>query len=236
MGCDWMRTLVVENDRLCPLGGLAGPLQRSGAVDVWQPADGGAAPSLEGYDAVVALGGGQSPRDDVQHPWLADERALLAEAMDRRLGVLGVCLGGELIAQVLGADIGSLPAPEVGWTRLHMTSAAAEDALLSHLDSTPVLQWHSFAFASPTDAVLLAGSPDRASAFRHGSRAWALQFHVEVTEALLDDWIDHYGPELPGMGVDPATLRRDTAVHGPAQIGTAAHVAEAFVERVGGSR
>lgn len=231
-----MRRLVVENDRLCPRGGLAGPLERAGAVDVWRPADDGVAPSLEGYDAVVALGGGQSPRDNVHHAWLADERALLAEAMDRRLGVLGVCLGGELIAQVLGADVHSVPAPEVGWTRLDPRPAAAEDALLSHVDGTPVLQWHSFAFPSPADAVLLAGSPDRASAFRHGSRAWALQFHVEVTEALLDDWIDHYGPELPGMGVDPATLRHDTAVHGRAQIHTAAHVAEAFVETVRGSR
>lgn len=231
-----MRTLVIENDGLCPLGGLAEPLQRSGAVDVWQPAGDGAAPSLEGYDAVVALGGGQSPRDNVQHAWLADERALLAEAIDRRLGVLGVCLGGELIAQVLGADVGALPAPEVGWTPLDTTPAAAEDALLSHVDSTPVLQWHSFAFASPAEAVLLAGSPERASAFRHGSRVWALQFHVEVTEALLHDWIDHYGPELPGMGVDPAMLRRDTVVHGAAQIRTAAQVARAFVETVGGSR
>ena len=51
---------------------------------------------------------------------------------------------------------------------------------------------------------------------------------------LLDDWIRHYGSELPGMGVDPATLRRETAVHGPAQMRTAARVAEAFVATVGG--
>jgi GMP synthase-like glutamine amidotransferase len=229
-----MRTLVLENDRLCPLGGLAGPLRRAGAVDVWRPGDDGAAPSLDAYDAVVALGGGQSPRDDARHAWLADERALLSEAMSRRLGVLGVCLGGQLIAQVLGADVGRLPTPEVRWARLDATPAADADPLLSHIDGAPVLQWHSFGFAAPADGILLAGAPERAAAFRHGSRAWALQFHVEVTEALLGDWIDHYGDELPGMGVDAAALRHDTAAHAPAQRRTAARVADAFVHAVAG--
>jgi GMP synthase (glutamine-hydrolysing) len=163
-----MQTLVVQNDALCPLGELARTLHAAGPVHVWEPSADGTPPSPGGYDAVVALGGGQSPTDDAGHAWLAQERTLLDEAVADGVAVLGLCLGAELLAQVLGARVRALPRPDVGWRRLQTTAAAAGDALLGRLQGARVLQWHSYAFTLPRDAILLAGSEERADAFRHG--------------------------------------------------------------------
>ena len=228
-----MRTLVVENDAVCPLGELTSGLYAAGPVDVWQPIRGETSPSPGEYDAVVALGGGQSPADDAGNPWLARERALLGEAIAGGRAVLGLCLGAELLAQVLGASVRALPRPDVGWRRLQTTAAAAGDALFARLQGARVLQWHSYAFSLPQGATLLAGGDDRADAFRHGPRAWALQFHGEVNESIVADWISHYSRELPGMGVQTARLRRDTARYADAQARTAAVIADGFL-RAGG--
>jgi GMP synthase (glutamine-hydrolysing) len=224
-----MQTLVVQNDPICPLGGLAPALQAAGSVATWRPGRAGEPRALDQYDAVVALGGGQAPDDDARFPWLRIERALLAEAIDRGLAVLGICLGAQLIAQVLGAAVGPLSAPDVGWRRLETTPAAARDPVLVGLTDARVFQWHSHGFALPPHAGLLAGTEGRADAFRYGQRVWALQFHGEVDEDLVAAWIEHYGPALPRMGVDPAALRRETARHADAQARTAALIAETFV-------
>ena len=231
-----LRTLVVVNDPRCPLGGLEGPVHRAGPVSFWSPEEPGERPSVDDHDAVVALGGRQGPWDDERHPWLAQERRLLRDAVDRGLAVLGICLGGELLAQVLGAEVGALDVPEVGWCPLGETPAAAHDPLLSQVDPTAVMQWHSFGFGAPAGAVVLAGAADRVAAFRHGARAWALQFHVEATAPLVHDWADPYAAERRRDGVDATRLRADTEVHAAGQRRAAARVGLAFVEAAGQPR
>jgi GMP synthase-like glutamine amidotransferase len=223
-----MTMLVIRNDELCPLGALEPPLTAAGPIAVWEAVS-GPAPSLDGIDAVIALGGGTNPDEDRRCPWLAAERSLLGEAMSRQLPVLGVCLGGQLIAQVLGARTAPLPAPDIGWHVTPFTTAAGHDALFQALPSAPVLlEWHSHHFCLPSGATLLAGTGDSTEAFRHGDRTWALQFHLEADEQIVRRWIDAYAASLDQLGIDPGRLQQDSRQHAPVQAQIAGALATAF--------
>jgi GMP synthase-like glutamine amidotransferase len=142
---------------------------------------------------LVVMGGPMGVHDDL--PWLADERLLLRAAVDAGLPVLGVCLGAQQLAAALGAAVVEGPAPECGVGEVHLTAAGEGDAVLGAAPSPlPCVHWHGDTFTLPDGAVRLAGNAAYENqAFRVGDRAYGLQFHVEVTAAL----VGHWGPHLP---------------------------------------
>ena len=142
---------------------------------------------------LVVMGGPMSVHDDL--PWLADERALLRQAVEAGLPVLGVCLGAQQLAAALGAPVSTGPAPEYGVGEVHLTAAAISDPVFGPAPTPlPCVHWHGDTFALPEGAVRLAGNTAYANqAFRFGDRAYGLQFHVEVTASL----VAHWGPHLP---------------------------------------
>ena len=146
--------------------------------------------SLDGTDAVVAMGGPMSVNDEEQHPWLAAEKRLIHDAVESGLPFWGSCLGVQLLASSLGARVYAGPVPEVGVLPVYPTDATAEDPVLGPLGwPRPTLQWHGDTFDLPARATLLATSPAyRNQAFRVGRVAYGVQFHVEVTEEMADDW------------------------------------------------
>ncbi|HYZ78034.1 MAG TPA: type 1 glutamine amidotransferase [Gaiellaceae bacterium] len=204
-----MRLLGIIHGEEVRAGVFADPVRERGhELEEWSIAL-RPAPSrpLESYDAVMVFGGSMHADEEATHPWLRDEEALLRRFLDARTPVLGVCLGGQLVAKAAGAWVGRAAEPEIGWHPVELTSAAARDPLFARLPQRfEALQWHYYAFELPEGATELARSPSCPQAFRLGELAWAVQFHPEVTLRMVDDWLDE-PEEVP---LDREALARET--------------------------
>jgi GMP synthase-like glutamine amidotransferase len=134
------------------------------------------------------MGGPQSANDDL--PFVHRELAIIAEAVRAAKPVLGVCLGAQLLARGAGARVYRNPVKEIGWAPVTLTAEAAQDTLFRDLETVEtVLHWHGETFDLPAGAVHLALSGAcRNQAFRLGSATYGLQFHLEVTPEMIDDW------------------------------------------------
>lgn len=165
--------------------------------------------SLEGFDALIVLGGAPGPTEDEKAPWLPAVRGLLSEALDREIPTLGVCLGAQMLATVAGSTVAPIDAgPEVGLVELEMTDAGRNDPLLGILaDAGPVraLQWHWLEAKSlPAGAEpLFTSAACSNQAFRIGPVAWGLQFHLEALTRSAEVWSDETATELEELGIDP---------------------------------
>ena len=199
-----------------------------------------AVPSLDGYHGLVVLGGPMNVDQTDAYPHLATEVRLIEKAIGSGIPVLGICLGGQLIAKALGADVGRSPEKEIGWYDLSPTPEGRADPLLCHLgDREKIFQWHGDSFAIPDGAVHLASSPGCPNqAFRYGDRVYGLQFHLEVDEAMIERWL-----RVPDMVEDIAQLngaangadriRSDTTVHIDTTMRLAERVFSSFIRLFG---
>jgi GMP synthase-like glutamine amidotransferase len=153
--------------------------------------EGGELPDWRAYGAIVAMGGAMSVNDEQAHPWLVPEKRLIGEAVRAGTPYWGVCLGAQLLAASLGADVRPGPSPELGVLPVRLTPQAAADPVFGGAPSTfATLQWHGDTYALPDGAVQLAASElYEQQAFAHG-RAYALQFHLEVDSALAREWME----------------------------------------------
>lgn len=162
-----------------------------------------------GHHGVVVMGGPMSAGSDVGFPSRRAELALLVDAVRRGVPVLGVCLGAQLLAVAGGGEVRAGGAgPEIGWGRVDLLPAAADDPLFAGLgDAIDVLHWHGETFELPPGAVLLASSTRYANqAFRLGRHAWGLQFHVEVDLAGVRAFLEASGDEAAAAGVEPRSI------------------------------
>lgn len=207
-----MRVLAVVHQADAGLGVFATPIAERGHDLVeWTPAR--SAPPPEPLPAAaIVLGGGMHPDQEDDHPWLRPEKHFLARLLEAGTPTLAVCLGAELLAEVAGAPSRRMPEPVVGWREISLTGEAAADPVLRGLpERFTAFEWHSFETPLPPGAVPLAQDGDRVEAFRLG-RAWAIQFHAEVTDAIVNAWIDAYreDPDLVAAGLDAGPLRQET--------------------------
>jgi len=136
--------------------------------------------------------------EEDRYPFLRDEDLFMKEAIQRGKAVLGICLGAQLIAKALGARVFKAPVKEIGWYDVSLTKMGSQDPLLSDLPKTfPVFQWHGDTFEIPNGAKLIAtSSPISHQAFRYGEKVYGLQFHLEVTEAMIREWMETYEEEF----------------------------------------
>ncbi|MCB0934299.1 MAG: type 1 glutamine amidotransferase [Mycobacterium sp.] len=154
------------------------------------------------YDVIVPLGS-RWPVYDETLPWVASEIAMVHNALDAGVGVLGVCFGGQLLATALGGSVTRSLHPEVGW---HEVRSDTPDLV----PGGPWFQWHFDRFTPPPNARLVARNDRAAQAFTHG-RALGLQFHPEVDEALVQRWIaEDSDGDMVRLGLDPDELQRRT--------------------------
>ena len=137
----------------------------------------------------MVLGGIVNPDGTDGDAPLDRERELIADMHARGLPVLGICLGAQLVAQALGGGAERMPAGEIGWVRIEFDDAAQNDALLAGAPrELDVNEWHNYACTPPAGAAILARNDACIQAFRVGATTWALQFHVEVDDAVLEEW------------------------------------------------
>jgi GMP synthase-like glutamine amidotransferase len=162
-------------------------------------------PPEDDHDAIVLYGGSTNVADAAHEPWLRDELAWLRERLDAGTPVLGVCLGAQLVAAALGAEVARSDPPEIGWLDVALTGDGVADPVLGALPARfTACQWHSWTFAVPGGATLLARSPVCPQAFRRGS-AWGVQFHPEVDAPTLARWNATYreDPDAVAQDFDP---------------------------------
>ena len=183
----YMQVLAVVHGEEVRSGVFADPIAAGGhALEEWSIAR---APAplqpLSSYDAAIVFGGSMHADEDETHPWLREEKELLRRFLEARKPVLGVCLGAQLVAEAAGAWVGRASEPEIGWHTVELTAAAA---------------------SAPEGATELARSPVCSQAFRLGELAWGVQFHPEVTLAMVEQWLE----EPEEVDFDREALRRET--------------------------
>jgi len=151
-----------------------------------------AQPSLDGYAGLIILGGPMSVNDAHRLTHLTTELKLIEEALRREIPVLGICLGAQLIAKTLGADVYPNREKEIGWYDISPTEEAVTDPLLAELQPTEkIFQWHGETFDIPRSTRHLAFSPRCANqAFRYDNKVYGFQFHMEVDEPMIQRWLN----------------------------------------------
>jgi GMP synthase (glutamine-hydrolysing) len=185
--------VVIRHQPNAPLGIAADALDELGVpwtyLDVYED---GPWPELENVGGLIALGGEMNVDRVEDYPFLERGRTLLGEAVDRGLPVLGICLGAQLLARALGAEVKPSPVRELGFLRVDATGAGADDPVLAAFTpSARVFQFHEDASELPDGAELLfRGDLVSNQAFRFGESAYGVQWHFEVTEEIVSDWCD----------------------------------------------
>ncbi len=171
-------------------------------------------PPVEGLDAAIVFGAEAQVDQEDAYPWLRPEKGLLADLLEHRTPLLGVCFGSQLLAEAAGAVVRRAAEPEIGWHQVALTPDGSADPLLGFLpERFESLQWHHYEWLLPPGAVALARSARCLQAFRAEDRpAWGLQFHPEVTEADYGSWLRSWDddPGAVATGLDPEAIRAET--------------------------
>ena len=173
-------------------------------------------------DAILSLGGDQSVRDLAQYDYLQAEVEYLRGEAERGTPVLGVCLGGQLLAHALGGTVERLPRRIVAWCDVEKLPDAEGDPVIGPLPN-PVraLHWNEDGFRIPPGAVeLLTRAADGGEAFRWQDNAWGIQFHPEADADALDGWYSDVD-WLAEAGVEETAAREADRLHLPGQRATA---------------
>ncbi len=153
-----------------------------------------ALPDIKDIDWLVIMGGPMSVYEENKYPWLQAEKRFIRQAIDNNIRVLGICLGGQLIANAMGAKVYANSQQEIGWFPIRKTHEIA-----SWLSSdNPLLCWHGDCFDLPENAVSFAASDITThQGFCLGSRVWALQFHIEAKQGTIEVFYRVSGSALP---------------------------------------
>jgi GMP synthase (glutamine-hydrolysing) len=205
--CRVTTVLIIENDSGSGPGRLLNWLDERGvSATVVRAWNGETLPgSIDGYSALILLGGGMLPDEDERSPWLPAERELLRSAHGQ-VPVLGICLGAQLLAHTFGGEVqGNYGLPEKGVTELTLLPAAMDDPLLAGLPSTVrAVESHQDQITRlPADAVLLMSSERCPHQMIRIGQSWGVQFHPEVEPERVRRWDSD---RLRSLGFDPATV------------------------------
>jgi len=202
MTSDPLHVLILQHEEPTPPGLVTEWLDRHGAdVETFRIDIDDREVDPTAYDLVVSLGSEFAAFDDTK-PFVPREARLLRQAVDADVPVLGLCFGGQLLARVLGGEVFRSNDAEIGWLPVRSTDPDL-------VPEGPWFQWHFDSFTVPPGATLIAESDAGPQAFTSG-RSLGLQFHPELTQEIMDDWVRVYRHELDDDGVDPDELLAET--------------------------
>lgn len=204
-----MRVQIFQHVAFEGAGEIAPLLAQRGALlrtTRWYAGD--SAPALETFDALIIMGGPMSVNDEVEHPWLIEEKDVVRRAIRQGMPVLGICLGAQLIASALGARVYPGREREIGWFAIEGLEPGP--GAYRFPAQISVLHWHGETFDLPAGARRLARSAIcENQAFCIGERVVGLQFHLEMEPPAIEAIIEHCRDEIgdgPFMQT-PAVIR-----------------------------
>lgn len=208
-------------------------LQAAGcAVMERNPGDSVPLPSLDEISGVVSLGGRQSATRVDGDPFLTAEVRLLAQALERGVPALGMCLGAQLLAVAAGGRVSAMGRMNAGWPALDTLAPAGRDPVFGGFPARlPVLKWHEDMIELPPGAGELGVTPGPGAAlFRVGPAAWGSQPHLELTPAMLDGWLTEPDDvaEIEAAGHDIEQFREMSRDHLEVQMAAARPMFYAF--------
>lgn len=235
------RILVFQHVAAEPLGTLDRLIRRRGHrvkfVNFERQPD--ARPKLDRYSGLIVLGGPMNVEDRGARAHLQIELDVISAALAQHKPILGICLGAQLLAHALGAEVRRHRESEIGWYDLATTASGRTDPVFAPLGvGAPVFQWHGYTFDLPRGATHLATTPTCANqAFRHGENAYGFQFHLEMDQPLIERWLNlpTYRDDLiaAGLGRDAESIRTDTLPRIAAMQATAEAVFNNFLDLIG---
>ena len=184
-----LRIHIIQNSPDTPAGSVLEWLKPKGhAVTIVEAYKGDALPTVSDTDWLIILGGSMNVDEIEAHPWLTGVKSLLKSAIEHKTTCLGLCLGGQLLAQSLGAKVKKHDHWEVGWHGISLGSDHVEG-----ISRLMVFQWHQDTFELPANATRVATNKiTENQAFMYGENVIGLQFHPEATE----EWIRECGEEV----------------------------------------
>jgi len=185
----------VDHERLGHIPGILDELKlpyRSISLSLNDPL-----PDLDEVSGVITMGGPMSAYEKPQHSWIEEEEVFLRKTHERGIPILGICLGGQILAQAFGAKIHKAPKAEIGWSPLTKTGQH-DNSLLKGLDLPDFFQLHYDVFDLPKGAVnLLRSELTKHQMFRLGKSTYGIQFHPEANETMLRSVVEQYCKDMP---------------------------------------
>jgi GMP synthase (glutamine-hydrolysing) len=235
------RVLVFQHVAVEPLGTLDALIRARGHRIRFHnfERDPDAQPNGDRYRGLIVLGGPMNVEDQHWRPHLKTELRSIERALEQGKPVLGICLGAQLLAHVLGAPVQRARQAEIGWYDMHMSAEWRSDPVLGAAgERLPVFQWHSYAFELPRGATHLARTETcEQQAFRFGSNAYGFQFHLEADAEVIERWLSlpSFRAELTAAGLpaDADTIRAETVKLAAATRHSADAVFNNFLDLVG---
>ena len=231
-----MRALFVQQDHVSPIGPIGAAFGGRG-FDVDEllvvPKDRFHSPSVTvrfpvptDYDAIVAMGAPWSVYDhDRIGSWVLNEITFLRAAHRAGVPILGICFGGQALAAALGGRVVPAERPEIGWTKIQSDRPDL-------IDEGPWFEWHGDRWILPDDVTAIARTPAAEQAFLAG-RSLGVQFHPELTSAMLNGWLGNGGAaQARERGIDPDLLKDETAAHSDASTARADQLVHRFLAQV----
>ena len=183
-------------------------------------------------DALIVLGGPIGVYETQTYPWLEDEIAFVRARLLADRPTFGICLGAQIMAAAMGAEVRPMGVKEIGFSPITLTEAGRSSCLSPFAVEPTTLHWHGDMFALPAGATLLASSDVcQNQAFALG-RSVGCQFHPEAGGPGFERWLIGHAVELAGAGVDPVSLRADAARHGAALATKAERIISAWLDRL----
>ena len=201
------------------LGGIADALEE--AALAWQYVrvfDGQAIPrDMKGAGGLIVMGGPETVYQLDRYPYLRDEIRLIENALKENRPILGVCLGSQLLAAALGANVRRGESKEIGWYPVRLGDTASDDRLMRGLPTEFVAaHWHSDVFDLPGGAVALASSEKTPiQAYRYGEKAYGLLFHAEMTAEIIEALVNEFRDGLTRVGIDGDAIAASSPKHLP---------------------